>query len=176
MVFDHKVQYQMNFVEQTKNRYLTSTLGFSRIASPLHPFGANTVPTDPNASPDYDTWGWDSWWTYQNWMTWFESMEKRYGVDIARRNWEQAWQKQEPFSGPLDARLNSDFRQWAALKNIELYWGAGVIAKPVGAAVDAVTGVSSGISALGSVSKIMLPLAGILLAYLYFQSITPKRR
>ena len=73
------------------SRGFTSTLGYSRIVTPLTPFGdapsggwstAND-PSNPEATPDYDGWGPDSWWTAQDWLTWHRSLKSKYGLDKA---------------------------------------------------------------------------------------------
>ncbi len=76
-----------------------SVLPFNRIRTPMTPFGdmpdggwpAANDPTRADATPDYDGWGIDSWWTANDWMTWHRTLKARYGLDEANRRFITAW-------------------------------------------------------------------------------------
>ena len=169
------------------SRGVTSTLGFSRVRTPLNPFGdapkggwpeANN-PTNPNATPDYDDWGPDSWWTAQDWLTWHRTLKAKYGLDEANARFVAAWQKQGMLSSPLDARsFDSSFREYAKANGFldALYYGLGAVAKPIGTTTDVVTGVTQGISTAATLSKYLIPVAAVALAYFAFQAYAPRRK
>lgn len=168
-------------------RGVTSTLGFSRIRTPLNPFGdapsggwppANN-PTNADSSPDYDDWGPDSWWTAQDWLTWHRSLKAKYGLDEANARFINAWQKQGIGSSPLDARsFDSSFRDYAKANGFfdALYYGAGALARPVGTVTDVVAGVTKGIESTANLTKYLIPIAAIALAYMAFTAYAPRRK
>jgi hypothetical protein len=59
----------------------------------------------------------------------------------------------------LDARLNPEFRAWADSNGLDLYYGAGVIAEPIGAAAEVVSGVSKGVTSVGRAGSWLVPLS-----------------
>ena len=168
-------------------RGFTSTLGYNRIVTPLTPFGdapsggfppANN-PTNADSTPDYDGWGPDSWWTAQDWVTWHKALKARFGLSEANSRFINAWQKQGAFSTPLDARsFDTSFRDYAKANGFfdGLYYGLGAVAKPIGATTDVVTGVTQGISTFADLSKYLIPIAAVALAYFAFQAYAPRRK
>jgi len=169
------------------SRGFTSTLGYSRVVTPLTPFGdmpkggfkPQNDPTKPTSTPDYDGWLWDSWWTAQDWITWHRALKAKYGIDEANSRFLAAWQKQSAGAAPLDARsFDSNFREYAKANGFfdGLYWGSGVIAKPLGTATDVVTGVTEGASTFAKLSKYLIPVAGLAFAYFAFQAYAPRRK
>ena len=46
-----------------------------------------------DSSPDYDDWGWDDYWSVEDWKNWHGEMEKKYGEAEASRRWLEAWAK-----------------------------------------------------------------------------------
>lgn len=51
----------------------------------------NHNPTDPEATPDYDEWGWDSYWSADDWLTWLHALQQKYGRRIAADKFAAAW-------------------------------------------------------------------------------------
>lgn len=169
------------------SRGATSTLGFRRVVTPLTPFGdapaggwpAENDPTRPDSTPDYDGWGPDSWWTARDWMTWHGALKSKYGIDEANRKFITAWEKQGFGATPLDARsFDTQFRDYAKANGFfdALYYGAGALVKPIGAVTDVVTGVTEGVSATAKLSKYLIPVAALALAYFAFQAYAPRRK
>lgn len=124
-------------------------------------------PNDPLAEPDLDGWGPDTWWTPADWQRWFEALKSRFGDRDAILRWNEAWAQQGIGSGPLDARLNPEFRAWADANGLDLYYGAGVIAEPIGAAAEVVSGVSKGVTSVGRAGSWLVPL-GVAAVVLWF--------
>ncbi len=46
---------------------------------------------DYNSSPDYDDWGWDKYWSCNDWIEWYEALKNQYGRGDAQRRWKSAW-------------------------------------------------------------------------------------
>jgi hypothetical protein len=168
-------------------RGATSTLGFNRIRTPLNPFGdapsggwkPENSPTNPDATPDYDGIGWDSWWTAQDWLTWHRTLKARFGLDEANSRFINAWQKQTFGSSPLDARsFDTSFRDYAKANGFfdALYYGLGALAKPIGTTTDVITGVTKGIEGTASLTRYLIPIAAVALAYMAFTAYAPRRK
>ena len=169
------------------SRGVTSTLGFKRVVTPLTPFGdapsggwpAANDPTNADSKPDYDGWGPDSWWTANDWMTWHRALKSRFGLEIANTKFVNAWEQQGALSAPLDARsFDTTFRDYAKANGFfdALYYGLGALVKPIGAVTDVVSDVSTGISSTASLTKYIMPIAGLALAYFAFMAYAPRRR
>ena len=124
-------------------------------------------PNDPLAEPDLDSWGPDTWWTPADWQRWFSALKARFGDRDAILRWNEAWAQQGLGSGPLDARLDPEFRAWADANGLDLYYGAGVIAEPIGAAAEVVSGVSKGVTNVGRAGSWLVPL-GVAAVVLWF--------
>ena len=169
------------------SRGVTSTLGFRRVVTPLTPFGdapsggfaPENDPTKPTSTPDYDGWFYDSWWTPQDWITWHKSLKAQYGLDEANSRFIIAWEKQGVGASPLDARsFDVTFQNYAKANGFYdgLYYGLGALVKPIGAVTSVVSGASEGVASIGSLSKYLLPIAGLALAYFAFMAYAPRRR
>lgn len=169
------------------SRGATSTLGFRRVVTPLTPFGdmpkggwkPENDPTKATSTPDYDGLGWDSWWTAQDWITWHKALKAQYGIDEANTRFINAWQQQTVGSTPLDARsFDTNFRDYAKANGFfdALYYGAGALAKPIGAVTDVVTGVTEGVSMTSKLLKFAIPAAVLGFAYFYFMAKAPRRK
>jgi hypothetical protein len=171
----------------------TSTLGFRRVRSPLVPFGdwpAAHDPTSADATPDYDSWGWDDWWTAADWQRWHGALKARFGLVEANHHFIAAWEQQSLGASPLDARsFNSDFKAYAKENGFydALFQGLGVLARPVSAGVqvitagsevveDVVDATASAVSTTAAAAKWLLPVAALVMGFLYLQTVTPRRR
>jgi hypothetical protein len=139
----------------------------------------NHDPFDPDASPDYDSWGFDTWWTASEWVTWHKSMKSRYGLDEANRRFIKAWQDQGILSGPIDARsFDTSFREYAKANGFfdGLYWNLGVFTRPIGVSTDLTVGITRGISTVAELSRYTIPVVVLGFLSLYVWSKSPKRR
>lgn len=171
----------------------TSTLGFRRVRSPLVPFGDWSAPHDPasaDSTPDYDGWGWDTWWNGSEWKRWHIALKAKYGLTEANWRFIEAWHKQGPLSGGLDARsFDTDFIAYAKENgfHVALFKGLGVLARPVSAGVqviaagsevaeDVAEAAASAVSTTAAAAKWLLPVAALVMGFLYLQSVAPRRR
>ena len=163
-----------------------STLGYARIPSPLRPFGdmpsggwpAENDPARATSTPDLDNWGWDSWWTPQDWLQWHRALKQAYGQDEANRRFIIAWQEQGIGASPLNARsFDSGFREYARANGFldGLYYGLGSLVRPIGTTTDVIGAVSDGVSTTASIAKWAIPVAAVTLGIMYFMANAPKR-
>jgi hypothetical protein len=112
-------------------------------------------------------------------MTWHKSLKAQYGLEEANSRFIIAWEKQGVGAAPIDARsFNVTFQDYAKANGFYdgLYYGLGALLKPIGAVTSAVSGASAGVGAVGSLSKYVLPIAGLALAYFAFMAYAPRRK
>ena len=112
-------------------------------------------------------------------LTWHRSLKTRFGLDEANSRFINAWQKQGIGSEPLNARsFDTSFRDYAKANGFfdALYYGLGSLAKPIGVTTDVVSGVSAGISSTASLTKYIIPIAAVILAYMAFTAYAPRRK
>ena len=109
-------------------------------------------PSNPDALPDFDSWGWDSYWSAAEWIQWHRALVARHGLEQANVRFVTEWQKQGFGAAPLDARsFDTSFRDYARQNGFldALYYGIGALAKPLGGANDALDGVAKTGRAIG---------------------------
>ena len=130
-------------------------------------------PMDPTSIPDFDSWGPDlNMWDCEDWKTWHGTLKKAKGKKKADAIWVDAWQSQGMGAEPLNCRsFDTSFRKWAAAEKLEdrLYWGIGVLAKPIGYGDDVIEAVKE------SSPWIAPAIAAVVAAYLLYMY-APKRR
>lgn len=74
-------------------------------------------PYNPNATPDFDEWGPDSYWSMDQWLIWHQSLLEAFGSPTATNIWVEAWNGRSGWGTVGDVRydwvaLNSDFRDY----------------------------------------------------------------
>lgn len=97
--------------------------------------------------PDLDEWGWDDWWTCDQWLQWHALREIAYGLTDANNTFVDYWNQQSMGAGALSCRtFNSNFRQYCESKGLlgRLYDG-GEIMQPVGSVLETAGDVGSAI-------------------------------
>jgi len=133
-------------------------------------------PSDPFAVPNYDNWGPDFYWGLTDWQRWYDSLEAKFGRREAALRWNEAWSQQGLFSAPLEGRLDPEFRAWADSRGLDLYYGAGVIAEPIGAGAEVLSGVSKGVTNVGRAGSFLVPLALVAVAVFFLGPIFLKTK
>ena len=78
-------------------KLLTEINKFKKLMGLLETEGAD--PKNPDSHPDLDDWGPDSWWTFEDWKTWFNASVKKYGWDKAKQNFARFWMSVEEGTG-----------------------------------------------------------------------------
>ena len=123
-------------------------------------------PTNPEATPDFDDWGWDDYWEIEDWVTWHGAMKAKYGLTQANSNFLKAWHEQGFGASPYNARtFNTSFRDYAQENGF--YEGlfdaaTGLILRPAAAIIEeapkAVENVVTGVSNAASATKWIIPV------------------
>jgi hypothetical protein len=137
-----------------------------------------------NNAPDYDEWGWDSFWSCDDWITWHKRLVEHFGEATAKEIWDYAFKKTTNLSSNLDCiSLDSAFRAYVKKNNLKVY--EDLITDVIGGsntllhgAVDTTENVASGL--LGTINSlvggdnlkktinIVLIVAGVIgVAYVY---------
>lgn len=127
------------------------------------------TPSNPDATPLYNDnifkfWNWfaDAW-NCNDWMTWHKANVSKYGKDHANEVFLHYWNDLATGSHAIDCRsFDTNFRSYMKSVGLldSLYSGIGIIAKPIGGATEAVTGVSKIFSLLPLLIIIVLIVLG----------------
>jgi hypothetical protein len=137
-----------------------------------------------NNAPDYDEWGWDTFWSCDDWITWHKKLAEHFGEATATEIWNYAFNKTTNLSSNLDCNtFNTTFRAYVKTHNLKPYTdilletvgtGGDIISGGLSTTSDIVTGTFSTISGFfggGNLKKtvnIVLIVGGILgVAYVY---------
>lgn len=100
-------------------------------------------PTNPDAQPALDGWGWGEYWDIQDWMHWHQAMVQKYGLRAANETFIAYWREQGLGAAPLNDRsFDETFRQYARANGFlnDLYSGVEIITEPLGWATDIFAG------------------------------------
>ncbi len=103
--------------------------------------------------PDYDEWGWDTFWKCDDWITWHKKLAEHFGEKTATEIWNYAFSKTTNLSSNLDCNsFDSAFRKYA--KEHGLKPNTDLIVEVFGTSTDVLTG------ALGTTSNVASGLFG----------------
>lgn len=126
-----------------------------------------------SSSPDYDDWGWDDYWSCEDWVEWHKKLKEAFGKDVANYKFIAAFQKQTFGAAGYECRtFNAAFRQYARDNDFyeALFQGIGILAQPIGWAIDllgnvgeVVTDTTEAASNVSNTLKKLLPLLLFLL-------------
>jgi hypothetical protein len=106
-----------------------------------------------NTVPDYDEWGYDSFWRCDDWVNWHKRLAEHFGEATATEIWNYAFKQSTNLSSNLDCNaINSTFR--AYVKKHGLTVNNDIITQAMGATSDVLTG------AIDSTSNIATGLFG----------------
>lgn len=155
----------------------------------------NHNPYDATATPDFDDWGWDDYWSMNDWLIWHNALIKAYGQPMGNDLWVQGWLQGNTWSALFgDVRgdwltFNTDFKNH--LKSYKTSGGVSMysaIIDPVGyimgGAVDVAADVGESVSNAGEAIKNttktiswLVPIAAIaavVLAALLISKVNPN--
>lgn len=131
---------------------------------PVSGVSGDSATITADSKPDYDAFGWDSHWNCDEWVDWWEAMEKKYSAAEADSRWSAAWlaglsrssggKGTAPGSGqffdsvPVECRTFSPrfsnlLRERAVLYETVYRGVGGFVAKPLGAANELLTAIHS---------------------------------
>ena len=111
-----------------------------------------------NTVPDYDEWGWDTFWSCDDWITWHQKLAQHFGEATATEIWNYAFKKTTNLSSNLDCiSLDASFRAYVKAHKLTVY--EDLITDVIGgstdilnSAVDTTVSVSTGL--LGGVKSL----------------------
>jgi hypothetical protein len=67
-----------------------------------------------NSVPDYDEWGYDNYWSCDNWVEYHKKLMAHFGEGTATEIWNYAFEKTSSLSANLSCQsFNSNFRAYA---------------------------------------------------------------
>ena len=112
-----------------------------------------------SSTPDYDNWGWDSFWSCAEWIAWHKALKNAYGQDQANAIFTAAWEKQDSFEHAYNwCKYNSTFYNYIK-KNFPDEQG-----NVFATIINSVSNVAEGVNTTANVAKFLLPAAAIALA------------
>jgi hypothetical protein len=126
--------------------------------------------------PDYDQWGYDTWWNCNDWILWHKFLKDKFGQNKANFIWNYAFSQSGNLSGNLDCRtFDSSFRSYVQKNGLNPFANAGVftpVLQGVGTIQDVTGGVLGGVSSFftsNNVKKIftVLTIGAVVVGGLY---------
>tara|TARA_R110000824_G_scaffold136918_1_gene300915 strand:- start:343 stop:759 length:417 start_codon:yes stop_codon:yes gene_type:complete len=115
--------------------------------------------------PDYDGWGWDTYWSCADWMIWYNKLDEHYGASEARLLWKSAWNEQGIWESNYNwCKYDPTFNQF--LKDNEL-GESHLLADTVIDTTEAAGGVLGSLGWVGKNLKWILPSALIIVGLSY---------
>lgn len=66
-----------------------------------------------DSEPDLDSWGFDDYWTVNEWVEWHKKMKAKFGLQKANMIFIEWWKKQTVGANPLNNRTNANFKKYA---------------------------------------------------------------
>jgi hypothetical protein len=136
--------------------------------------------------PNYDEWGKDTYWSCDDWKTWYYLLKEHFGTDKARYIWNYAYAQGTALASHWDCRTyNSDFREFVKKNNLNTLANAGMLAPLinvlggvfdfVGSIGDTISNVAGGLGTAGKVIKVAIPVsligAGVYFGFRAFQNL-----
>lgn len=132
-----------------------------------------------NSTPDYDGWGWDSYWSAEEWVQWHKTLVAAFGKQAANDTWKMAWGKQGAWEHPFNwYKYNRGFTDYFKSQGIDVGWFGSKIITTTGEAVievtenvtDAAADLSQGVVSTANVLKIVAPTLLIGIGYYFYKN------
>jgi hypothetical protein len=104
-----------------------------------------------NTAPDYDEWGYDTFWSCDDWINWHKRLAEHFGEATATEIWNYAFKQTTNLSSNLDCNsFNTTFRAYVKQHNLAVYkdlitQAMGATVDVVGGAIDTTSNVATGI-------------------------------
>lgn len=119
--------------------------------------------------PDYDSWGPDTYWSCNDWISWHVELKKKYGKDVANKTWQSAWDKQDSFEHNYNwCKYSGVFNKYVQAEGLDATWWLPNILNAAGDATENLaSGVTNSAQAAENVAKVLkylLPTVVILAA------------
>jgi hypothetical protein len=103
-----------------------------------------------DTAPDYDQWGYDTWWNCNDWILWHKFLKDKFGQNKANFIWNYAFSQSGNLSGNLNCRtFDSSFRSYVQKNQLNPFANAGIftpVLQGAGTIQDVTGGVLGGVS------------------------------
>jgi len=71
------------------------------------------------STPDYDSWGYDDYWSCENWIDWHKALKAKHGKQRADEIWLAAWDEQDTFEHNLSwCKYAANFNSYVSAENL----------------------------------------------------------
>lgn len=119
------------------------------------------------SQPDYDGWGYDEYWSCNDWMIWHTRLKAEFGLTIANEKWTTAWNKQGAWESNYNwCKYDCNFANFAQSNNLPI---RNVFSKLTCGVVNVADNVAEGFTTGAKVVRILIPVAviGVSIFYAY---------
>lgn len=115
--------------------------------------------------PNYDNWGWDTYWSCEDWIQWHKELKKDFGLDHANLTFANAFNQAGFGAASYNCRtFNSAFRTYARDNGFleSLYAGIGVIMEPAGDVLETGGNILGSAVSASEILKKLIPIVTVL--------------
>lgn len=129
-----------------------------------------------DTAPDYDQWGYDTWWNCNDWILWHKFLKEKFGQNKANFIWNYAFSQSGNLSGNLNCRtFDSSFRSYVQKNQLNPFANAGIFApvlQGAGTIQDVTGGILGGVSSVFTTSNVkkiftILSIGAVVIGGLY---------
>lgn len=123
----------------------------------------DTINITATSKPDYDEWGFDTYWSPEEWIAWHKALKRAYGQQKANMIWAKAWYAQGFWDKPFSFyKYNKNFTDYLRSQGIDIGnpFSKVFVAseKIVDATTEAAVDVASGAARTLKATSSLLPL------------------
>lgn len=92
-----------------------------------------------DSKPDYDEWGYDDYWSCDDWIEWHKKLKAKFGKQIADQTWLQAWNAQGSFESNYNwCKYGGAFNTYVRNEKLNAsWWLPNILNSVTGVAEDA---------------------------------------
>tara|TARA_R110002020_G_scaffold242113_4_gene455421 strand:+ start:944 stop:1357 length:414 start_codon:yes stop_codon:yes gene_type:complete len=72
------------------------------------------------STPDYDEWGYDSFWSCADWITWYKELKNHYPTDQAKQKFVTGWNGSDSYGHETVCLLDPDFANYFRSQGINI--------------------------------------------------------
>lgn len=141
------------------------------------------TPITHESTPDYDGWGWDSYWSAQQWIDWHKALSAQYGITQANNLFKEAWFEQGIWEHGYNwYKYNKEFVAYFKSQGVNVgntisnflvstTTAIDNIVDGAGNVIDNTTGAASNLTnTAGKILPALLTIAGLGIAYIFYRA------
>lgn len=106
-----------------------------------------------NTAPDYDEWGFDSYWDCADWMQYHKLLKIKFGKEKAKYVWDYAYAQGSFGARHFDCRtFNNAFREYVRKEDLNTYASAGIFTPVLdltGSGLEVIGGIADFVGSAG---------------------------